>query len=264
MPRDHDRQMFVRPILHLNHFVDRLRFHPFLVHRIFVGIRRVERLEIKVLHVGAVIRESPCNVIVVPDDNERCTGQGEPFHIPSRRSEMNFVPDRWNRKLEVRVVGQQRLTGCRVIAGYDPIVAAQAVANFVLRIPNVADDGIRQRRRQVGRRLRLRRAVRRDRSIRFRLEHAIRFHVVIVVVIIISVGIETRPLRTIIRDVGIADDIVVHRRIGRKKLARSICADSLCNFRAIDFLFPGVGQRFVHIARDNQRVRRSPRRRLVF
>ena len=68
----------------------------------------------------------------------------------------------------------------------------------------------------------------------------------------------------VVRDIGIANHVVIHRRIGRKKLSRAIRADLVRDFRAIDLFLPRVGQRFVHVSRDHQRVGRRPRRRLVF
>ena len=47
---------------------------------------------------------------------------------------------------------------------------------------------------------------------------------------------------------------MVHRRIDRKKILRTIRADALFDFGAVQLALPGIGQRLVHVACDDQRV----------
>ena len=61
--------------------------------RIVQGIRGIERFRIQILHVRIAVCESPGNSIVVSDNHERRARQCKPFHIPTRRREMNQVPD---------------------------------------------------------------------------------------------------------------------------------------------------------------------------
>ena len=67
-------------------------------------------------------------------DHQRCSRKREAFDVTSRRSEMNFVPDRGNRKLEMSVVREQWLACGGVLAANDPVVAAQTVPNFAIKI----------------------------------------------------------------------------------------------------------------------------------
>ena len=103
----------------------------------------------------------------------------------------------------MRVVGEQRLAGCGVIATDDPVVAAQAVANFLIAY------------REHTRRTELARADVRSGTFsalvslvacarHCGLEHAVRLHVIVIIIFV--VGIEVRALRA-----------VVDRRSGRRR-----------------------------------------------
>ena len=109
--RDDNLQVLVGLPFDVNRFVKNLRLCPFSVHPVFVGCCGIERLDVEVLNVGAVIREAPGDAVVVTDDDERGAGQSEAFRVVIGRGEMNFVPDRRYREFEMRVVGEKRL--CR-------------------------------------------------------------------------------------------------------------------------------------------------------
>ena len=64
--------------------------------------------------------------------------------------------------------------------------------------------------------------------------------------------------------VGVADDEMVHRGVWRKKIAGALPADAVGDFGAIDFFFPRVGQRLVHVAGNDERVCGLPGLRFVF
>ena len=102
------------------------------LHAILVRRGGTERFDVKILDVGAVIGEAPGDAVVVADDDHGRAGQCKAFDVPAGCGEMNFVPDRGNSKFEMSVVGQQRLAGGGVRATYNPIVAAEALANFVV------------------------------------------------------------------------------------------------------------------------------------
>ena len=80
------------------------------------------------------------------DDDERGAGQRETFYVPPGRGEVDFVPDGRNRKFQVGVVGEERLSRGGVVAADDPIVTAEAVADLAGGILEVAEDRTRQRR----------------------------------------------------------------------------------------------------------------------
>ena len=86
-------QVFIRLAFDENSFVDDLRLCPRALYSIRIRRSWIERLDVKVLNVGAVIGEAPGDAIVVADDDHRRSGQGEAFDVPAGCGEMNFVPD---------------------------------------------------------------------------------------------------------------------------------------------------------------------------
>ena len=63
---------------------------------------------------------------------------------------MNFVPDRGDGELEMCVVGKKRFASGGVDATDNPVVAAEAFANFALRFFEIAFDGWPERRCEIG------------------------------------------------------------------------------------------------------------------
>src|SRR6202158_5379675 len=104
------------------------------MHAVFVGGGGVEGFDVQVLHIGAIVGESPGDAIVVANDHERGARQSEAFDVPARGGDVDFVPDGREHQLQVRIVGEQRLSGCGVRAADHAVVAAQAASNFVLDI----------------------------------------------------------------------------------------------------------------------------------
>ena len=131
--RDGDWQMFVRTPLDTYGLVYGLRLHPLPLDAILIGSRRIERLDVKVLHVRAVVGESPRNAVVVADNHHRRARQGQTFDVPSGGREVHFIPDGRHHQLEMGVVRQKRFSCGRMHAADDPIVAAQSCANFSTR-----------------------------------------------------------------------------------------------------------------------------------
>ena len=123
--------MLVGLTLNVNGFVENLGPCPCAFYTILIRGGRVERLDVKILNVGAVIGEAPGDVVVVADDDHRRAGKRESLNVPARRREVNLVPDGRDHQLKVRVIGKQRLAGGRVCATHDPIVAAKALANII-------------------------------------------------------------------------------------------------------------------------------------
>src|SRR5580658_10419786 len=100
----------------------------------------------------------------------------------------------------MRVVGQKWLAGCGVGAADDPVVAAEAFANFALRFFEVAFDGGPEGGRQI------RKGFGRGGGAgvvleSFRFQDIVGGHVV--VIIIVFVGIDAGGLRAVVGDVGI-------------------------------------------------------------
>ena len=76
--------MFVGLALYANHFIEQLRLHPFSVDAIFVGRGGIERFDVEILNVGAIVGEAPGDAIVVTDDDEGCARKREAFYVPAR------------------------------------------------------------------------------------------------------------------------------------------------------------------------------------
>ena len=130
--------MLVRTALYVNDLVIDLGFQPFPIHTIFVGRGGIEFLDVEVLNIRAVVGKSPGDTVVVADHDQRSAGHSESLDIPARTSEMHFVPDGGNRQLQVRIVSEKRSAGGRVISADDPIVAPEAVTDFLLRFRKIA------------------------------------------------------------------------------------------------------------------------------
>ncbi len=139
--RDDDFEMFVGLAFDVDGFVEDLGFRPFAVDLIFVGCGGIEFFDVEVLDVGAVVGEAPGDAIVVSDDDERRAGKSETFCVEIGSGEMNFVPDGRDGKFEMGVVGEKRFAGGGVGAAHDPVVAAEAFANFALCFFEIAFDG---------------------------------------------------------------------------------------------------------------------------
>src|SRR4029077_15134871 len=101
---------------------------------VFVGRGGIERLDVQVLNISAIVGETPSDAFVVADDDERRARQGESFDVPARRREVNFIPNRRDGEFEMRVVGQERLSGRGVSSADNPVVAAKAMKNLAAGI----------------------------------------------------------------------------------------------------------------------------------
>src|SRR6185436_9334734 len=97
-----------------------------------------------VLNVRAVIGKAPGDAIIVADHDQGSARQSESLDVPARPGEMHFVPDGRDRQLQVRVVSKKRFASGGVISADDPIVASEAVADFLLRFRKIAAHGMRK------------------------------------------------------------------------------------------------------------------------
>src|SRR5882762_4578022 len=124
--------MFVGGSFYVNCFVIDLRFLPSAVDAVFIRCGWVESLDVQILYIRAVVGKAPSDAVVVADDDQRCAGQSESLYVPAGGGDVDFVPDGRKPKFQVGVVGQQRLTISSMCAVDHPVVAAQALANFLL------------------------------------------------------------------------------------------------------------------------------------
>src|SRR6266700_2224051 len=138
-------QVFVRLTFDANDLVGDLRFRPRALYAVPIRGGGVECFDVKILNVGAVISEAPGDTVVMADDDHRRAGQREAFDVPARCGEMNLVPDRRYRELEMRVIGEQGFPSHGVGAAYYPVVADKALPNFGLRLIQVVLNGFSQR-----------------------------------------------------------------------------------------------------------------------
>src|SRR5258708_32245635 len=118
----------------MENFVEHLRLGPCAMDTVFLGRGGVEGLDVQILNIGLIVGEAPGNAVVVADADKRSGRQSEALDVPTRRGEMDLVPDGRNGQLEMRMVGEQWLAGCGGGAADDPIVAAETAANFTPRI----------------------------------------------------------------------------------------------------------------------------------
>src|SRR5207245_5351629 len=89
MPRHHDRQALIGLPLHANRFLDDLRLYPRALHAILVGRNWIQRFDVKILHVRAVIGKSPRDALVVADDDHRPNRPRNAFYVPIVGPEVN-------------------------------------------------------------------------------------------------------------------------------------------------------------------------------
>src|SRR6185312_4437662 len=84
----------------------------------------IDGLAIEVHDVRSCVRECPRYVAVESNHDCRRTGNRNSVNVElSRHYEMHFVPDAWERQLQMRVTGQQRVAVLRARWRYRPVVA---------------------------------------------------------------------------------------------------------------------------------------------
>ncbi len=105
------------------------KWSPRAVELIAPRMRRVvDCLRVEIEHIGAGVREGPGDVARETDDHPRPASNRHTSHIQSPwDDEMDFVPDRWKREIQVRVAREQRKAGSRPPRRHRPVVAAQTV-----------------------------------------------------------------------------------------------------------------------------------------
>src|SRR6185437_11792516 len=91
--RDDQFQMFVRLSFNVDYFVKNLGLLPSAIHTIFIRRGGIRRLDVQVLHVGAVIGKAPGDAVIVTNDDERRAGESESLGVKTGGAEMDFIPD---------------------------------------------------------------------------------------------------------------------------------------------------------------------------
>ena len=79
---------------------------------------------VEIEHIGGHVGYAPSYVLIEADDDGRCAGYGHAVHVHARRAQLNLVPDARQVKLQVRVVGQQRITRSRLTAAHREVIRA--------------------------------------------------------------------------------------------------------------------------------------------
>src|SRR5579863_8255439 len=110
-------------VLDENLFANNLRFFPFALKFILVGILWVELLNIKVFYVGDSIGDAPRDMVVMADDNAGCAGETDPYYIDIARDKVAFVPDGRRGLPQVRIVAEDGRAGHGHGASNNPVVA---------------------------------------------------------------------------------------------------------------------------------------------
>src|SRR5579885_3115981 len=85
---------------------------------------RIDLFAIEVLNVELEIRYSPCDPLIVSDDDRGHARERRAGDIEIAGMEMDHIPGRGEREFEVRIVGENWFAGCRSIAGKGPRVRA--------------------------------------------------------------------------------------------------------------------------------------------
>ena len=87
----------------------------------------------EVSDIGAEVRQTPRDGLIVSDDDTRQSGEGEPGDVEGAlfgdllAPQTHLVPDRGHRRGKVRIIGQQRSPGARVLPGDHPRVRPDIV-----------------------------------------------------------------------------------------------------------------------------------------
>jgi hypothetical protein len=121
------RHRHVGAAAHLDDFLARLEAGPAAGGLVAVRVRRVELLEVDVLHVGPGVGEAPGEVFVLPEHDKRQARHRGAGDAVARRLDAREVPQRRRGQPQVRVVGDERLAGFAAAARDDPVVRADAV-----------------------------------------------------------------------------------------------------------------------------------------
>ena len=88
---------------------------------------------VPVHYIRTHIGHAPRHAFVEAADYVRRTGQCGSAHIHIRPGQLDLVPDGGQRQIQVRVVGENRVAGCRFCAAHRPVVAADVALEFGFR-----------------------------------------------------------------------------------------------------------------------------------
>src|SRR5690349_6876792 len=136
-----------------------------------VALVRIKPLAIDVLHVGDQMRDAPGDVTIASGDDERKSRNRRADHVDIAGAEMRKIPERWNTRTKMRIVGEdRRARGAFWARDYPRVRSQTAVVNsadavgkladvvsrshqpFITRVRRVC-DGDRVRRRVFGQQL---------------------------------------------------------------------------------------------------------------
>src|SRR5205085_10581735 len=76
-----------------NRIVPRFERHPCIAFEIFLA-GRIELLDEKILNIGTNVRQAPRDALVVTDDDERNSRNGDAYHVHRRADYVRFPPHR--------------------------------------------------------------------------------------------------------------------------------------------------------------------------
>src|SRR5438552_12252629 len=126
-------------------FLPHLGIHPSSLHQILSGVLKLEGLQVDVLDVGAGVRHSPGDVLVVPDDDQRSPWQADAGRVQLRRLQLNLIPNTRNAVAQVGIIDQQRLAGARMRSTENPVVAAKSEIRLLVAREKSGERGVEAR-----------------------------------------------------------------------------------------------------------------------
>ena len=101
----------------------------------------IELLAIQIFDVGRHVGRAPGDEPIAPERDGRCAGQRRTDDVEVARRQMGEIPDRWQSRAEMRIVGEQRPPAGRERAVDHPVVRAKRLGRRATE-QEVADRGI--------------------------------------------------------------------------------------------------------------------------
>src|SRR5918996_4827505 len=112
-----------KPLANFDLFLTNDGVLPALRSLIAFGIRRIELLDVEVLHVRPHVREAPSDPIVVANYHAWDSRRGDARNAHTGRAQVDHVPDRRRTGTQMRIVCEQWFAGYGSIATDDPVIA---------------------------------------------------------------------------------------------------------------------------------------------
>src|SRR5437870_13720312 len=91
--------------------------------QIFPRIRFIKFFSVNILDVRSKVSRAPGNKIVMAQNDSGRAGKSYTGNVNARRGEFDNVPNARSGCRDVRIVCQERFSGSRALALYDPVVA---------------------------------------------------------------------------------------------------------------------------------------------